>query len=615
MRTILISTSLLIAACTAQLACAQPGGEGSALKHEFRGAWIATVLNLDWPSARGLETTAQQGQLVAMLDALKEAGINAVFFQVRSESDAMYASEIEPWSYWLTGEQGRAPEPFYDPLAFAIDEAHKRGMELHAWFNPYRAVRNTNGYTQDAAHVSVQHPDWTLAFGTFLILDPGLPDVRDYVTRVIMDVVRRYDLDGVHFDDFFYPYPPNAIANEDAFTFAAHDRGFADVGDWRRDNVNLFVAQVQDSIRAAKPWVKFGISPFGIWRDGTPAGITGLDAYSVIYADATAWLSAETIDYLVPQLYWAFGGGQDYARLAPWWASVRNERHLYTGHGLYRSDPNTFGNTLFAADEVPRQVRFNREDSGILGSVFFRAKNITAFSSMGFADSLKSDLFATPALTPPMAWKDNTPPAPPEHLAFTWTGTEELTLDWQAPTPSDTLAATRRYAVYRMRSATEPDAATVIADARNLLAVTGETHLTDYPGQADDPYYYMVTAVSANAIESAPSNFVSAEGRAVAVERAEPAAFTLYQNYPNPFNPDTAIPYSLHEPARVTLRVYNVLGQVVATLVDDAWKQIGGHSARWDGRAHDGQSVSSGTYFYMLDIGGRRVVKAMVLVK
>lgn len=585
------------------------------LKHEFRGAWIATVLNLDWPTSRGTNAALQQERLVDMLDKLKAAGINAVFFQVRSECDAMYASEIEPWSYWLTGEQGRAPEPFYDPLAFALEEAHKRGMELHAWFNPYRTVRNTNSYTQDTTHVSVRHPEWTLTFGTFKILNPGLPDVRDYVTSVIADVVQRYDVDGIHFDDFFYPYPPNQITNEDAATFAEHNRGFTNVGDWRRDNVNLFVAQVYESIQAAKPWVKFGISPFGIWRNGTPSGIVGLDAYNVIFGDATAWLDAETIDYVTPQLYWAFGGGQDYAKLAPWWASVRNQRHLYTGHGLYRSDPNTFSNALFAADEVPRQVHFNRDQPGILGSVFFRAKNITVFSSKGFADSLKTDLFATPALTPPMVWKSNTPPAPPENLALTWTGTEELTLEWQAPTAPPLFAATRRYAVYRVRAGTEPDSATVVTDGRNLLAVTGETTLTDDPGLADDPYYYVVTAVSANSVESAPSNLVSAEGRAVAVELEEPAAFTLYQNYPNPFNPITEIRYSLHKPARVTLRVYNVLGQVVATLLDGAREEIGLHTTRWEGRADDGQTVGSGTYFYTLTTEDRRATKVMVLVR
>lgn len=596
-------------------AAAQPGPDGPASKHEFRGAWIATVVNLDWPTSRGTNAALQQGRLVEMLDKLKDAGINAVFFQVRSECDAMYASEIEPWSYWLTGEQGRAPEPVYDPLAFAIEEAHKRGMELHAWFNPYRSVRNTNGYAQDTTHVSVRHPEWILTFGTFKILDPGIPEVRDYVTSVIADVVQRYDIDGVHFDDFFYPYPPNHISNEDADTFAEHNRGFTNVGDWRRDNVNLFVAQVHDSIQVARPWVKFGISPFGIWRNGTPSGITGLDAYNVIFGDATAWLGAGTIDYVVPQLYWAFGGGQDYGKLAPWWASVRNDRHLYTGHGLYRSDPNTFSRALFAADEVPRQVRFNRDEPGILGSVFFRAKNITVFPSKGFADSLKTDLFATPALTPPMAWKDNTPPAPPENLTFTWTNTEELTLDWQAPTASNIFAATRRYAVYRVRAGTEPDGATVVDDGRNLLAVTGETSLTDYPGRADDPYYYVVTAVSANSAESAPSNFISAEGRAVAVEREEPATFTLYQNYPNPFNPTTEIRYSLREPARITLHVYNVLGQVVATLIDGTWKEMGLHAARWDGRANDGRTVGSGTYFYILTVEDRRATKAMVLVR
>ncbi|HMB92728.1 MAG TPA: family 10 glycosylhydrolase, partial [Rhodothermales bacterium] len=266
-------------------------------KYEFRGAWIATVINLDWPNSPTSSTQAQQAQLITMLDELKESGINAVLFQVRSEADAMYASEIEPWSYWLTGEQGVAPDPFYDPLAFAIEEAHKRGMELHAWFNPYRAVRGS-GYPNAPSHVSVEHPEWILTLGGLQVLDPGLPDVRDHNARVIADVARRYDIDGVHFDDYFYPYPPNQITNEDDATFAAHNRGFTNRGAWRRDNVNLFVAQVYDSLQVIRPSASFGISPFGIWKNGVPSGITGLDAYNVIYGDAVAWLDAQIIDYV-----------------------------------------------------------------------------------------------------------------------------------------------------------------------------------------------------------------------------------------------------------------------------------------------------------------------------
>lgn len=586
-------------------------------KHEFRGAWIATVINLDWPTSRTASPQVQQDQLVAMLDALKAAGINAVFFQIRAESDALYASSIEPWSYWLTGAQGQPPEPFYDPLTFAIDEAHQRGMELHAWFNPFRAVRGS-GYPNADNHVSQTHPEWILSFGdagSLKILDPGQPAVHDYVTTVIMDVVRRYDVDGVHFDDYFYPYPPNQITDEDDATFEVHNRGFTDRGDWRRDNINRFVAQVYDSIQAVRPEVAFGISPFGIWRNGVPAGIVGMDAYDVIYADATAWLDAGTIDYVVPQLYWPFGGGQDYARLASWWSFTAFGQHLYTGHGLYRASRSTFSGTLFAANEVPRQVRYNRGDPGIRGSVFFRAKNLTQYTSKGFADSLRANLYHHPALTPPMDWKDQTPPDVPLGLTYTWAGEDAVRLSWSPPPAKTGRAGLERYALYRIRSAELPDFDEALADATNLLAVTGTTSYTDRPGQADEPYYYVVTSVSPNSIESAPSNSISLEGRAVAVEVEQPVAFRLLQNYPNPFNPSTEIRFELDRAGPVTLAVFNVLGQRIATLVDGTQHPTGLHTVRWNGLDDTGQAVASGTYFYVLRFGDRLHTKSMVLVK
>ena len=267
------SSELFIATAVTFLLWAPPlhAQQDRVPKHEFRGAWIATVINLDWPSSRNASSHTQQRNLTDMIDGLKEAGINAVFFQVRSEADAMYASGIEPWSFWLTGEQGASPEPFYDPLEVAIEEAHKRGVELHAWINPYRASRGSS-YEKAADHITKRYPQWVLTFGNIATLNPGLPEVRNHIARVIMDIVRRYDIDGVHFDDYFYPYPPNNISTEDSGTFAEHNRGITSIADWRRDNVNLLVAQVADSIRAVKPHVKFGISPFGILEKWGPCG-------------------------------------------------------------------------------------------------------------------------------------------------------------------------------------------------------------------------------------------------------------------------------------------------------------------------------------------------------
>ncbi|MCA0269791.1 MAG: family 10 glycosylhydrolase, partial [Bacteroidetes bacterium] len=250
----------------------------TAQQREFRGAWIATVANIDWP-ARGAGATAQKQALVGILDRLRATGVNAVFFQVRSESDAMYRSDIEPWSYWLTGVQGQ--DPGFDPLAFAIHEAHKRGMELHAWMNPYQVERNLSGaYTTAPNHLSRTHPEWTMVVGNKRVLNPGLPAVSQHVGRVVADVVRRYDVDGVHFDDYFYF---EGTTNQDLATYTAYlgTGGTMELADWRRNNVNRMVALVNDSVRSARPSAKFGISPTGI-RRSSDANTRGYESYSAV---------------------------------------------------------------------------------------------------------------------------------------------------------------------------------------------------------------------------------------------------------------------------------------------------------------------------------------------
>lgn len=573
-------------------------------KYEFRGAWIATVINLDWPTSPSSSPSLQRAQLRFLLDALQEAGINAVIFQVRSEADAMYPSDTEPWSYWLTGEQGTGPDPFYDPLQFAIDETHARGMELHAWFNPYRVIRGS-GYPNSSDHVSVEHPDWLLAFGDLRVLDPGLPDVREYVTGVIAEVVERYDVDGVHFDDYFYPYPPNNIDDEDDATFEAYPRGFTNIGDWRRDNVDLLVESVRDTIQAVNPEVVFGISPFGIWKNGVPPGIVGLDAYNVIFADATAWLDAETIDYLAPQLYWAFGGGQDYGRLAPWWGSVSNGRHIYPGLGLYRDN--------YSNNEIPRQITLNRELETVQGQILFRAQFVQT-NQHSATDSLKQNYYRHPALPPIMPWRSQDAPATPEDLAFEWDG-EAANLSWSPPASSAADSA-RFYAVYRIQSATEPDYDEALMDARNLLAITADTTLSDRPIDVGESYYYVVTGVSANSIESEPSNAISLEGMAVDTDAtAAPLAFRLEQSYPNPFSDRATIVFSLQRATSVTLRVYDVLGRTVATLAEGVRFSSGPHTVEWDGTDGAGRRLAGGTYFYTLEADGQRATKAMTLIR
>lgn len=596
--------ALLTAFLAAVPSFAQPGAPSE--KHEFRGAWIATVANLDWPTSPGANGPTQRAELAGILDALQAAGINAVMFQVRTESDALYWSDLEPASYWLTGEQGR--DPTYDPLFHLVRMAHERGMEAHAWFNPYRADRGS-GYTKAATHVTQTHPEWILDFGSIKITDPGLPAVRDHVARIVSDVARRYDIDGVHFDDYFYPYPPNQIVNEDAASFAAHNRGIGDRGTWRRGNVNLLIAQVNDSLQTIRPDATFGISPFGIWKDGVPSGIRGLDAYNVIYADATAWLDAEIIDYVTPQLYWSFGGNQDYGKLAPWWESVRNGRHLYPGHGLYRTDRSTFSNTLFSASEIPNQVRFNRARDGIQGSVFFRAKNISTYSSKGFADSLATTLYRRRALTPSMAWKSQDAPGTPTNLTATHTSGEgAVALAWTAPASGD--AEARFYAIYRIPTAEAGDLAAATADGRHLVLVTGNTEITDYPDENGD-FVYVVTAASHNSIESDLSNTASVQGVVSSERQPDAVALRLETGYPNPFRGQTAIRFTLDRPQTVTLRVIDALGREVARLMDEAPVGAGPHETSW----RPGPNVRAGTYFLVLQGDREHVTRSVVYIR
>lgn len=603
---------LLVALALTSIAQAQ---QADPPREEFRGAWIATVNNLDWPRSAAYPEDAKRTLLEGMIEELHQAGINAVVFQIRPAADAMYPSDIEPWSQWLTGEQGQAPEPMWDPLAFAIEAAHERGMELHAWFNPYRSVPGDTSVLAET-HVYKEHPEWHLYFDEIdlYILNPGLPEVRDYVTSVVMDVVHRYDVDGIHFDDYFYPYPNSGagfsgISDEDRETYEMYPRGIDFIGAWRRDNVNLFVEQVYDSINAVKPLVKLGVSPFGIWRRGIPAGIVGLDAYNTVYADAVAWLEDGHVDYLSPQLYWKFGGGQDYGKLAPWWASMRNGRHLYPGLAAYRADGNTFWNPDdYTAGMVPRQVRFNQARDDIQGEIFFRAENITRWDTKGLVDSLRQTLFRHPAITPPMPWQDQTAPAEPEALQYVWTGDaqEAVQLEWQAPADEDGAAAPRFYAVYRVNASVAPDPSQAMQSATHLATVTGETAWVDEPTIADDPYHYFVTALSANSIESSASAVVSVEGRATAVEEGPQTLVARFSAaYPNPFRHQATLRYELDRAAPVTMVVFNSLGQKVRTLVSAQRQGPGQHTVRWDGRDLSGVPVASGTYFVVLDLDGQ----------
>jgi uncharacterized lipoprotein YddW (UPF0748 family) len=372
-------------------------------QREFRAAWVTSVWNKDFPSKPSLSSQQQQAELLAIVNQLQATNFNALILQIRPEGDALYNSSLEPWSHWLTGTQGRAPEPFYDPLEFAIAQCHQRGIELHVWFNPYRA-RTGRSTVNARPHIAVTNPEVVYTWGNQLWMDPGAKLVQDRTYAVIMDVVRRYDIDGVHLDDYFYPYPIAGETFPDSTTYATYrnNGGALSLGDWRRDNVNRLVQRLANGIRAAKPHVKFGISPFGIYRPGQPPSVRGLDAYDQLYADALKWLQQGWVDYLAPQLYWRIDApAQSYPVLLDWWASNNpQQRHIYVGNNLSQLDGKAW-----ELEEIDRQVAITRQESNrlVLGNIFF-SMDALANNRQGVGDRFRNATYQTPAAPPDMPW-------------------------------------------------------------------------------------------------------------------------------------------------------------------------------------------------------------------
>jgi uncharacterized lipoprotein YddW (UPF0748 family) len=374
-------------------------------KREFRGVWVATVGNIDWPSRKGLSTQQQQDEMRAILDQCVAVHLNAVVFQVRTMADALYASDLEPWSEFLTGTLGQAPDPSYDPLEFAVREAHARGLELHAWLNPYRAKVPASHSPVSPNHLVAKRPDLAKPYGKHHWLIPTHPEVQRHSLAVFLDVVRRYDVDGIHMDDYFYPYPEKdadgkEIPFPDDDTWEAYQKsgGVLARDDWRRAAVDKFVELLYQETKALKPWVKVGISPFGIWRPGNPPGIEGFDQYGKLYADAKLWFNRGWVDYFTPQLYWPIDREkQSYPKLLAWWAGQNAKgRHLWPGNlGRY------------PAAEIVAEVKVTREQIAEPGNVFFSMKAISN-NAGGKADALKA-VYAEPALVPAMPWLGKRP--------------------------------------------------------------------------------------------------------------------------------------------------------------------------------------------------------------
>ncbi|MER3473791.1 MAG: hypothetical protein C4335_07100 [Armatimonadota bacterium] len=407
------------------------------IEREYRGVWVATVANIDWPSKPGLPADVQQAELLAILDKAAELKFNLIVFQVRPACSVLYDSKIEPWSEVLSGAMGKPPEPYYDPLAFAVQEAHQRGMELHAWFNPYRARHPSEKSQIHPKHISKRRPELVKQYGRYLWLDPGEPDVAKHSLSVILEVVKNYDVDGVHIDDYFYPYKerdekgnPLDFPDEPSWQRYVRSGGKLSRADWRRRNVDQFVQTVYREIKHTKRWVKFGISPFGLWRPGYPTQARGFDAYEELYADSRKWLREGWCDYFVPQLYFKIDHPSlSFPLLLQWWAEQNTQgRHLVAGN--FTSKVADGSNSAWHAQEIAEQIRLTRAQRGAVGNIHFSVRALMQDRG-GICQHLKT-LHAQPALVPDTPWLSRSkPPAPLVHAVRRADGT--LGLWWQLP--------------------------------------------------------------------------------------------------------------------------------------------------------------------------------------
>lgn len=472
-------------------------------KHDFRAMWIASVANVDWPSRPGLSAGQQQAELRSWLDLAVKNNFNAVVLQVRPAADAFWPSQFEPWSTWLTGKQGQ--DPGYDPLAFAVDEAHKRNLALHAWFNPYRVSMNGKLSKLAPSHPARAHPDWIVQKDGRLYYNPGIPEVREFVTDAIMDAVTRYDIDGVHFDDYFYPYPGSGKPFRDRKAFKSYGGSFATKADWRRANIDALIKGLHDRINAVKPWVHFGVSPFAVWRNaGTDTSGSdtraGIQTYDDLYADTRLWLREGWIDYVAPQIYWTRGFKiARYGTIARWWASeVRaaaaagHRVGLFIGEATYRA--GTRGDPAWRKrQELSRHLLETATIPEVLGNIYFSAKDVRA-DRRGTTTALVNRWYTRPALLPSIG---DDPGAVPQEVRDV--SRRDRTLQWTGADPAAT-----SYAIYRVPG-TSPDPCD-LADAQNLVATirrTGEAMTWTDAGPGTGAITYVVTAIDRNGNESA----------------------------------------------------------------------------------------------------------------
>ena len=461
---------------------------GAQPKREFRGAWIQCVNG----QFKGMPTQEMQKTLSYQLDELKKDGCNAIIFQVRPECDALYESQLEPWSYYLTGQQGRAPQPYWDPLQWMIEQCHQRDMELHAWINPYRAKTKT-AHTLASNHVVNRYPERCFDYDGLTLLNPAIKENRDYICEVVSDILTRYDVDGLHIDDYFYPYPVEGVEIPDAAFFKADNGGCKNIGDWRRQNVNLFVEQLTKTVHDIKPWVKVGISPFGIYRnqksDPNGSRTNGLQNYDQLYADILLWDEQGWMDYCVPQIYWEIGNkAADYNELIHWWNGHINKVNLYIGEDVERTVKHADLNNP-QRHQLATKMRLHSELPNVKGTVLWYAK--AAVDNIGnYGTSLRNNYWKYPVLMPEMPWVDDEAPRKPRKVKVMDIEGKKV-LFWTAPKGKEWYDVATKYVVYRFDKGEDLNT----DDPTKIIAITRDTHceLPDMPHKTRS--VYVVTAL------------------------------------------------------------------------------------------------------------------------
>ena len=457
-------------------------------KREFRAAWIQSVNG----QFRGMPTEKLKQNLIGQLNSLQKAGINAIIFQVRPEADALYASRLEPWSRFLTGVQGKAPEPYWDPMQFIIDECHKRGMEFHAWINPYR-TKTTLKSELAPNHVYNIHPEWFVTYGDQLYFDPALPESRRHICMVVSDIVSRYDVDAIHMDDYFYPYPIKGKDFPDDASFARFGGGFSNKGDWRRSNVNVLIKKLHETIREIKPWVKFGVSPFGIYRNESsdPLGskTKGLQNYDDLYADVLLWAREGWIDYNIPQIYWHIGHPvADYETLVKWWARNTENRPLFIGQSVMNTVQNADPKNP-SINQLPRKMALQRAYQTIGGSCQWPASAVVENAGK-YRDALIAEYHKYPALPPVFDFMDNEAPAKVRRMKSVWTE-DGYILFWTAPKYKEEMNRAVQYVVYRFNDKEKVN----IDDPSHIVAITRDNFYKLPYEDGKTKYRYVVTAL------------------------------------------------------------------------------------------------------------------------